>query len=167
MTGYRSVPLTPELIHDYASDIAGEPLGQNWTPRFLLRHRDIKVQKAATLEANRAQALNTSKIDEFYDVLKDLTTKYHIPPENMYNADEKGALMGIGKPVAALFDRSQQTLKHVVDGNRELVTIIETVCADGTALLPSVIFKEKRLDAEWSRDNPGNARYVLCFARML
>lgn len=30
---------------------------------------------------------------------------------------------------------------QVEDGNRELVTIIKAVCADGLAIAPSVVFK--------------------------
>ncbi|KZP07206.1 CENP-B protein, partial [Athelia psychrophila] len=38
-----------------------------------------------------------------------------------------------------------------------LVTIIECVCADGTAIPPSVVFQGARRDLEWGRDNPCNA----------
>ncbi|KAI0337544.1 hypothetical protein BDW22DRAFT_1433204 [Trametopsis cervina] len=102
--GRRAVPLTPELIHNYASDITGEPLGQHWTRRFLQRHRDIKIRKTSTLEACHAQALNATNVEGFYDIVDDVVTTYDIPPENTYNADEKGVLMGVGKPVLPLFD---------------------------------------------------------------
>ena len=34
-----------------------------------------------------------------------------------------------------------------VEGNRELVTIIETICAEGTSLNPTAIFKGKKISA--------------------
>jgi hypothetical protein len=48
----------------------------------------------------------------------------------------------------------------VEDGNRELVTIIEAVCADGRAAAPSVIFQGTRRNPEWGRpeNNPDLAR---------
>jgi hypothetical protein len=63
--------------------------------------------------------------------------------------DEKGIQLGIGKRVAALIDRDQASVYQIEDGNHELVTIIETVCADGSAL---------HRDLEWARNNPCNAR---------
>lgn len=36
--------------------------------------------------------------------------------------------------------------------------MIETVCADGNALLPSVIFKGAQINSEWGRTNPAGAR---------
>ena len=41
------------------------------------------------------------------------------------------------------------------------MTIIETVCADGSAVPPSIIFKGVRRNLEWGRDNPVNARSVI------
>ncbi len=74
--------------------------------------------------------------------------------------DVIGIQLGLGKRVAALVDRDQKTAYQVEDGNRELVTVIETVCADGSALRPSVIFQGVRRNAEWGRNNPCDARYL-------
>ncbi len=74
--------------------------------------------------------------------------------------DVIGIQLGLGKHVAALVDRDQKTAYQVEDENRELVTVIETVCADGLALRPSVIFQGVRRNAEWGRNNPCDARYL-------
>ena len=65
---------------------------------------------------------------------KDLIEKFSIPEENIYNMDEKGIQLGIGAQVLALVDCDQKIVQHVEDGNRELVTIIEFIAADGTAI---------------------------------
>ena len=72
--------------------------------------------------------------------------------------DEKGVQLGIGTRVAALIDRGQKTAYHIEDGDRELVTIIETICADGSSIPPSIIVQGKRRDLVWGRINPCNAR---------
>ena len=51
--------------------------------------------------------------------------------------DKKGDQLGIGGHVHALVDQDQKLVNQVEDGDCELVTIIECVCADGTAVLPS------------------------------
>ena len=75
--------------------------------------------------------------------------------------DEKGIQLGIGARVTAMIDWDQKIVYSIEDGNRELVTVIECICADGTILHPSMIFQGLRRNAEWGRDNPCNARFVL------
>ncbi|KAF9470613.1 hypothetical protein BDN70DRAFT_770952, partial [Pholiota conissans] len=61
------------------------------------------------LESCRARALNKTQVTEFFDILQDLITQYKIKPHNLYNMDEKGIQLGIGKRVKVLVDRDQKT----------------------------------------------------------
>ena len=74
-------------------------------------------------------------------MLTDVMKEFNILPENLYNMDEKGIQLGIGARITAMIDRDQQTVYSIEDGNRELVTVIETICADGSVLHPSMIFQ--------------------------
>ena len=78
---------------------------------------------------------------------------------NLYNMDEKGIQLGIGARITAIMDRDQQTAYSIEDGNRELVMVIETICADGSILHPSMIFQGQRQlgNSEWGCNNPCNA----------
>ncbi|KAF8062501.1 hypothetical protein FPV67DRAFT_1368164, partial [Lyophyllum atratum] len=62
------------------------------------------------LEQCRARSLNRTVVQEFYDMLKGLINEYSIVPANIYNMDEKGIQLGVGKRVAALVDRDQKTV---------------------------------------------------------
>jgi hypothetical protein len=159
--GQRGVPLTPQALIDYASDICDGPVGSSWGKHFMARHPELKVKWTSSLQQCRAQALNPTVVAEYFELLAEVINKYQVPPENIFNMDEKGIQLGVGKRVAAIIDRDQKTVFQVENGNRELVTIIETLCADGTALHPCVIFQGKRRNLEWGRDNPCNARFVL------
>ena len=121
----------------------------------------MKTKKATPLEKAQARALNQSAIAEFFDVLTEVITEYNIQPENIYNMDKKGIQLGIGTKATVLIDRDQKTAYSIEDGNRELITVIEAICADGSILHPSVIFQAKRQRADWGRNNPCNARYLL------
>jgi len=68
--------------------------------------------------------------------------------------DKKGIQLGVGGQIRALVDCDQKNVQQVEDGNRELITVIECVSADGTAIRPSVVFKGVRRNLEWGRDNP-------------
>jgi len=93
-------------------------------------------------------------------MLDSIVTDEHIPPENIYNMDEKGIQMGMGKRTLVLVDCDQKNVQQLEDGNHELVTVIESVCADGSMLHPSIIYKGKTRDLEWGPNNPCQARCV-------
>jgi hypothetical protein len=155
----RGLPVTPMLVRDRVADIIGGPVGESWVDRFKERHKDdLKVKWTTGLEKCRAECLNPTLVNEFYDLLEQVVADYNIPSENIWNMDEKGIQLGVGKKVKAFVDRDQKTLYSVEDGNRELVTVIEAVCADGEALPPSVIFQGVKRDVEWGRNNPSGAR---------
>ena len=59
-----------------------------------------------------------------------------------------------------MIDQDQTAVYSIEDGNRELVTVIECICADGSVLHSSVIFQGQRRNSEWGRNNPCNARSV-------
>ena len=84
-------------------------------------------------------------------MLADVINEYSILPENLYNmpVDEKGIQLGIGVRITAMIDRDQKTAYSIEDRNRELVTIIQAICADGSVLHPSIIFQGQRRNLEW------------------
>ena len=156
--GRRGIPLHASAVAHHASAISGTPVSERWVHRFRSRHPDLKAKWTTGLEKCRAQSLNPAAISGFYDVLESLVEEYQITEENMYNMDEKGVQLGIGGRVHALVDRDQKSVNQVEDGDHELVTIIKCVCADGTVIQPSAVFKGACQNLEWGRDNPCNAR---------
>lgn len=60
--GRRGNPLNPCLITEYASKLAGVPLGESWVQRFRARHPDLKVRWTTGLEQCRAQALSPTLV---------------------------------------------------------------------------------------------------------
>ena len=159
--GRRGMPMSPEMVAEHVKVMWNMEVGKNWVLRFRARNPDLKAKWTTSLEQCRAQALNEVAVDHYFQMLKDTIDEFNISPENIYNMDEKGIQLGAGKRIMAIVDRDQKTVQHVEDGNRELVTIIECVCADGTAIRPSLVYKGAKRDLEWGRKNPCNARRVL------
>ena len=112
----------------------------------------------SNLEKCQAQVLNPTAISEFYDILEELIDEYEITEGNIYNMDEKGIQLGMGKHVCAFVDHDQQSIAQVEDGDRELVTLTQWVCADGTAIWPGAVFKGGCHNLEWGCENPCDAR---------
>ena len=156
--GCRGIPMTTTVITDYVADIVGHAVGESWVRRFKGQHPKLKVRWSSTLEKCCTASLNPTLVNEFYNILEEMITCNNIPAENIYNMDEKGIQLGIGQKVKAFIDRDQKDVYSVEDGNRELVTMIEYVSADGKSHQPSTIYQGKRWDLEWGQNNPCNAR---------
>ena len=159
--GCHGIPLTYVTVALYAGEISGQQVGGSWPKWFLKCHPDLKMKKMQGLEMARAKALNQFAVGEFFDMLDELIKEYDIVPENIYNMDEKDVQLSIGAKVVVLVDRDQKTAYSIKDGNQELVTVIEVICADGSTIHPAIIFQVKRWNAEWGCNNPLNARYMI------
>ena len=140
-------------VHTSLVLISGKRISEKWIYRFLKRNPDLKLRWTQGLESPRAGALNPAVTAEFYQLLEDTIKEFNIKPENIYNMDEKGVQLGVGMRSRVLVDRTKKNVYTVMDGNKELVTWLETVCADGTALPPMAIFKGKRINALWGKNN--------------
>lgn len=125
----RGVPLTADTLRDCASDISGQPVSRSWVTRFKMRHPELKVKWTTGLEKCRAQALNPAIVSRFYNLLEEIIQHHLLEPENIWNMDENGIQLGVGRKLAAFVDRDQKTVDSVDDGNRELATVIEAVTA--------------------------------------
>jgi hypothetical protein len=70
--------------------------------------------------------------------------EYDIRPENTYNMDEKGFMLGILQAAKRYFTGSEFATGRLKgcgqDGNREWVTVIASICQNMTALPPLVIY---------------------------
>ncbi|CAK5265843.1 unnamed protein product [Mycena citricolor] len=159
--GYRGIPLTMDMITVYASQIAGKELGKTWSKRFKARHKELRVKIATPLEECRAKSLVKPVVHSYFAMLREVINKYQIKPANIYNMDEKGIQLGVAGRIAFVVDRDQKNVQAIASGNRELVTILECICADGTVLNPAVVFQGLRRDNRWGQNNPCNASISL------
>ena len=156
----QGVPISPSSLADHASDIAGQPVRTSWQGWFMEWHPNLKTRWTQSLEQCLANNVNRPTVYKFFDILEELVKEFNIPIKNIYNMDKKGVQLGVGKWVAAIVDWSQKNVYNLENRNRELVTIIETVCADGFALQPTVIFEGKQVNLGWTKSNPCHARSV-------
>jgi hypothetical protein len=99
------------------------------------------MKKTTGLEKARAKAMNRHAVNGFFNMLSEVINEYNILPETLYNINEKGLQLGICAKTTAMIDQDQRIAYSIENGNRELVTVIETICADGSILYPSVIFQ--------------------------
>ena len=63
--------------------------------------------------------------------------------------DEKGFLLGQPLKVKVICRRGRKNPRYTQDGNREMVTVIECISADGRVIPPMYIYKGSRHLLGW------------------
>jgi len=127
--------------------LCGHFPGKNWLARFLAHHKSKLCFCASySLDPKHARSFNFPVVHDYFGKLNAVIHEHNIPPENIYNMDEKGCQLGGGCKKACtkyLYGQQSHEAYHVRDTNLELATIVECVSADGHALKPYIIFKGK------------------------
>ena len=76
--------------------------------------------------------------------------KYNLQAHNIYNVDEKGFLIGFSRTKKRIVSIEGLKSKRIAgasqDGNREFITLIASICANGSALPPSLIYQGESYD---------------------
>ena len=71
--------------------------------------------------------------------------EYDISPENSYNMDEKGFLIGVLRKMQRVYSKEAFQKGNIVaagqDGNREWITLIATICMNGSWIPPTLIYQ--------------------------
>lgn len=138
-------------------------LGKNWVNRFVERHHDqLQTYWSKPLDSQRAKCLNPASVEGWFSVVKTEIVDEGVLPENIYGMDESG-FPPSDQGTSRVVGRRGLKLQHKQGtANRENVTAIVTICADGTYLNPLIIFKSKLLKKCWidPMRNVSNARSV-------
>jgi hypothetical protein len=142
----RGLPPTKRMIRNFAQEIAQKYVGNNWIDRFLKRHNiDIYTRWASGMEKERKEADSAFKYALYFKLLERKLEEYKIQPRLIYNMDEKGFLIGKLSKMKRIFTQrtwEERGIKQMIeDGNREWVTVIGCICADGTWHPPTCIYK--------------------------
>ena len=155
----RHLSPTRETIRNFASVIAKELVSESWVTRFINRHSIHLISQWTTgMDANRHQADSGDKYSLYFNHLSDKIKEYDIEPRHTYNMDEKGFLIGVIGRSKRVFSRRMWERKEVraslQDGSREWITLLACVCADGSALPPSLIYQSTNssIQSSWVED---------------
>ncbi|KAL1581768.1 hypothetical protein WHR41_09514 [Cladosporium halotolerans] len=153
------LPPTPSMLRNFVCDIAKKEPGKNWSHRFCQRWSDTLQSKyLKPIDNSRKKAESPENFEYWFSTIAGKIEQYSIEAQNIYNMDEKGFLIGSLTKAKRIFTKqwfeNQRLLGNTQDGGREWITIIATICADGTALPPSLIYMAKTGDIQdsWVQD---------------
>ena len=165
--GNRGFPLSHRRLKEHVDQILRARLGEifpasgvgkQWTNRFVEKYSSkIKMSWSTPLESKRGRAVNPHTKDAWFSLLQQTITDYGVEAECTYGTDEIGCNPAEGQKERVMGSLKPGPQYQQRDGNRENITVIVTVCADGTSSPPAVIFKGQGYQVKWKQDNPANA----------
>ena len=161
----RGNPPRPKLVQDMANLLLAtrhkdppSSVGKNWVHTFVKRHSNILASRfSRRYDYQRAQNEDPKVIQEWFNRVRQVIIQYGIALEDIYNFDETGFAMGL-TATAKVITRSEYYGKRasLQPGNREWVTVIESVSASGRVLSPYIIFKGKVFIQSWFDELPND-----------
>jgi hypothetical protein len=81
--------------------------------------------------------------------LSELRSRFHITPQNTWNIDEKGFLLGVTSREKVICMSKRRSPRVILEGGREWITLLETISASGQTLPPFVVYKGEAQYMGW------------------
>jgi hypothetical protein len=119
-----------------------------WWRLFKRRHKDkVVLRQPEGTAAIRHQCMDPVKVSKYFFALKSVFSLPGMPDSNtlrtrIWNMDETGLQLDV-KPKKVVAARGTRHLHSRTSGNKETITIIACISADGKAVPPHVIIKGK------------------------
>jgi len=163
----RGFPPAPRHIKAIASKISGKTPGKNWVSNFKRRHAaEIASDFLEPIDSSRNSADSWYKVNKYFELMQKKMQEYEFEPQNVYNMDEKGFLIGVTQKSRRIFTKrwkeTGKLIGHTQDGSRTWISLIATICADSTSLAPLLIYPTQSGDLQesWLQDyDPGDGTY--------
>ena len=158
----NGIPPTPSMIHNFVNDIVQKQPGKGWSHRFCKRWKQTLDSKfLTTYDSTRFKADSEHSYKLYFDLVERKIAEYSVETYNMYNMDEKGFLIGFLTKSKRVFTKAtfekKRLLGAIRDGNRDWITVLATICADGTWIAPALIYQAVtgNLQDSWLQDFDG------------
>ncbi|KAJ3542019.1 hypothetical protein NM208_g4316 [Fusarium decemcellulare] len=148
-----------EMANRLLADRDAPPVGKRWAHNFVTRHHELKTRFFRKYDYQRAKCEDPTVLRDWFRLVANTIAKYGIRSDDIWNFDETGFLMGMiatGMVVTGSERRSKP--KSVQPGNREWITVIQAINAEGWAIQPFIIGAGQYHLANWYQDSnlPGD-----------
>jgi hypothetical protein len=123
----------------------------SWVERFLYRNQDHLIFRwRPNIDRVRHEADSVDDYASYFDLLHNKMEQYRVQSRLTFNMDGKDFMIGVEAKSKRVFSKlvwvEDGARAPNQDGNREWVSIIPTICADGTNLLTPIIFPSEGYD---------------------
>src|SRR6478609_2794808 len=150
-----------EMANRLLADRETPPVGKRWASNFVKRHKELKTCFHRRYDYQRAKCEDLTVIRNWFRLVQNVIAKYGIQLDDIWNFDETGFMMGVisGGIVVTGSERRGRP-KSIQPGNREWVTAIQAINAEGRATDPFIVvagqyhlanwYQESNLPATWA-----------------
>jgi hypothetical protein len=148
-----------EMANSLLADRNASPVGKRWAHNFVKRQPELKTRLFRKYDYQRAKCEDLTIIRGWFRLVQNTIAKYGIRSDDIWNFDETGFMMGVimaGMVVTG--SERQGRPKSVQPGNREWITVIQAINAEGQSIAPFIIGAGQYHLANWYRecDLPGD-----------
>ncbi|KAF6524726.1 hypothetical protein HZS61_013225 [Fusarium oxysporum f. sp. conglutinans] len=129
-----------EIANSLLADRDASPVGKRWALNFVKRQPELKMRLFRKYDYQRAKCEDPSIIRGWFRLLQNTIAKYGIRSDDIGNFDVTGFMMGVimaGMVVTGSERRGRP--KSVQPGNREWITVIQAINAEGQSTAPFII----------------------------
>jgi hypothetical protein len=143
-----------DMANRLLADRDAPTVGKRWASNFVGRHPKLKTRFFRKYDYQRAKCEDPTIICDWFRLVENTIAKYGITLADIYNFDEIGFMMGViasGMVVTGAERRGKA--KSVQPGNREWVTIIQAINAEGWAIAPFIVVAGQYHLASWYQES--------------
>ena len=124
-------------------------LGIHWTQGFLEWHPTLKSRFITGLDKECALAQHPEIIQNWFDLFERIRKEKSIHPNDCYNMDEKGIMLGMIGKSHCIIPKEQKKQYMTQPGDQEWATLTECISMSGQVLPAWIIFKAKLMQRAW------------------
>ncbi|KAF4428243.1 hypothetical protein F53441_14059 [Fusarium austroafricanum] len=139
-----------EMANSLLADREASPVGKRWAHNFVKRQPELKTRLFRRYDYQRAKCEDLTIIGGWFRLIQNTIAKYSIRSDDIWNFDETGFMMGlIMAGMAVTGSERQGRPKSVQPGNREWITAIPAINAEGQSIAPFIIGSGQYHLANW------------------
>jgi hypothetical protein len=128
----------------------GEPVGKHWAERFVTRSTELKMAFNRAKDRQRILQEDPEIIGAWFKLVEETKAKYGVHDDDVHNFDESGFQMGVIGTMKVVTGSERRARPDLIQpGDREWVTLIQSICAAGYATPPFIIYKGRVHISAW------------------
>jgi hypothetical protein len=142
----------------------GPPPSANsrWAKNWLKRHPELHIRRQQSLNLQRAIAHDIKAILKWFNGFMDIIKMHGITPMDIWNFDETGFRIGIGKDQWVVTFEPRRRVYLPTPDDRTSLTMTECVNAEGNAIPPMIIIEGTAFLERYFTDLPDN--YLVAYS---
>ena len=127
-----------------------KPPSKKWRLAFYKRHPNVKSRRLKAIDWKRHDFHIYDKMVDWFQVIGRELQMLDVLQENVYNMDETGILLSAPTSMEVLVGRDDLRNYRGAGVQRQLITAIECISADGRSLAPLVIWPAATQRSTWT-----------------